>query len=204
MSSSRVTPANLRALPRAGKYGVILADPPWSYEAWSGSSVPSRVAEAHYKTMAAEKIANLPVRDLAGPNCVLLLWATWPTIEVAFRVIKAWGFTYKTCGFDWMKADVTQMDLFADSAVADMKLGYWTRSNSEPCLLATRGQPKRRDAGVRMGIIERAREHSRKPECVYDRIERLVAGPYVELFARQRRRGWDALGDQRSKFKAGR
>jgi N6-adenosine-specific RNA methylase IME4 len=81
-----------------------------------------------------------------------------------------------------------------------MGLGYWTRANTEPCLLATRGKPKRLNADVRQGIIEPRREHSRKPDCVHDRIERLVAGPYLELFARARRPGWDAWGNEVGKF----
>jgi N6-adenosine-specific RNA methylase IME4 len=79
-------------------------------------------------------------------------------------------------------------------------MGYWTRANSEVCLLATRGHPKRLNADVRQGIIEPRREHSRKPDCVPGRIERLVAGPYLELFARTRREGWDSWGNQTDKF----
>jgi N6-adenosine-specific RNA methylase IME4 len=79
-------------------------------------------------------------------------------------------------------------------------LGYWTRANTEPCLLTTRGHPKRLHADVRQGIIAPRREHSRKPPCIHERIERLVAGPYVELFARQRRSGWDAWGNETDKF----
>jgi N6-adenosine-specific RNA methylase IME4 len=101
-----------------------------------------------------------------------------------------------------MKADVSTIDLFPDPKTADMKLGFWTRSNSEPCLLATRGKPKRKDAGVRMGVIEQARQHSRKPDCVPSRIERLVAGPYLELFARTKRPGWTVWGNQTDKFEA--
>jgi N6-adenosine-specific RNA methylase IME4 len=108
--------------------------------------------------------------------------------------------TYKTCGFAWMKADVSSINLFDGPVDAAVGMGYWTRSNSEVALLATRGSPKRRDAGVRQGIIEPRREHSRKPECIHGRIERLVAGPYVELFARQRVAGWDAWGNQTKKF----
>jgi len=81
-----------------------------------------------------------------------------------------------------------------------MGLGYWTRANSEVCLLATRGKPKRKHADVRQAILEPRREHSRKPDCVYDRIERLVDGPYLELFARQTRPGWDSWGLEVNKF----
>lgn len=189
-------------LPRAGQYQAIYADPPWAYQAWSGSAVPSRVAEAHYRTMPAADIAALPVSEIAAADCVLFLWVTWPTLPQAMALIKTWGFTYKTCGFNWTKANTSQMDMFRDDATPDMLLGYWTRANTEPCLLATRGKPKRLDAGVRQAIIEPRREHSRKPDCVYARIERLVAGPYLELFARQQRPGWDVWGNQTDKFKA--
>lgn len=182
-----------------GSAGAILADPPWSYRTWSAKGT-GRSAEQHYSTMSVEELMALPVADLAAPDCVLFMWATWPTIRDAFRLIDAWGFEYKTCGFDWMKANVSTLDLFPDPKSADIKLGHWTRSNSEPCLLATRGKPKRKDAGVRMGIIEPAREHSRKPDCVHERIERLVDGPYLELFARAKRPGWLAFGNEVGKF----
>lgn len=188
------------ALPR-NHFAAILADPPWSYVTWSAKGT-GRSAEQHYSTMAPADIANLPVGDFAAEDCVLFLWATWPTLKDAFNVVDGWGFTYKTAGFDWMKASVSTIDLFPDPKSADMKLGHWTRSNSEPCLLATRGKPKRLNADVRMGIIESARQHSRKPSCVYSRIERLVAGPYLELFARNERPGWTSRGNQVGKFEA--
>lgn len=188
-------------LPR-GEARVILADPPWKFEHWGKTTVCGRDPERYYDLMTAPELFAMPVSDLCADDCVLFLWATWPLMPFALRVISAWGFTYKTCAFDWMKADVSTIDLFPDPKTADMKLGYWTRSNSEPCLLATRGNPKRKDMGVRMGIIEKTREHSRKPDCVYDRIERLVEGPYVELFARTTRQGWRAWGRETEKFRA--
>jgi N6-adenosine-specific RNA methylase IME4 len=116
------------------------------------------------------------------------------------RTVEAWGFEYKTCGFCWIKADATQIEMFDEEVTADMLLGYWTRSNSEVCLLATRGSPKRLAADVRQAIIAPKREHSRKPDGIHERIERLVAGPYIELFARQRRPGWDVWGNEVDKF----
>lgn len=93
--------------------------------------------------------------------------------------------------------------MFRDDADVQVGMGYWTRANSEVCLLATRGKPKRLNADVRQGIIEPRREHSRKPDCIYDRIERLVSGPYCELFARNSPRdGWDKWGNQIGKFQA--
>src|SRR6185369_8877518 len=97
--------------------------------------------------------------------------------------IRAGGFTYKTCGFAWLKAHSGQVEKFRDDIDAQVGMGYWTRAHSEVCLLATRGKPKRVNADVRQGIIAPRREHSRKPDGVHERIERLVAGPYLELFA---------------------
>lgn len=185
----------------APPYKAILADPPWRFQAWSQETGIGRSADQHYRTMTLGEIMALPVGKIAAKDSVLFLWATWPMLEHALLTIKAWGFIYKTCAFDWMKANGKQIDLFAADIPANMKQGYWTRSNSEACLLATRGSPKRLNADVRMGIIEPAREHSRKPDCVHERIERLVEGPYLELFARARRPNWDAWGNEVGKFK---
>lgn len=194
-------------LPR-GHYRAILADPPWRFKVWSGTEVVQargskstyKPASVHYRTMPAEEIAAFPVGELCKDDAVLFIWTCWPTLLDALEIVRAWGFSYKTCGFDWMKARTHQLDMFRDDADAAMGMGYWTRANSEPCLLATRGKPKRINADVRQGIIEPRREHSRKPDCVYERIERLVSGPYLELFARSRRAGWDAWGNQTDKF----
>lgn len=181
-------------------YGAILADPPWKFEHWGKSYVCGRDPERYYELMTLERIKALPVLDLAAADCVLFLWVTWPLLQQSLSVIEAWGFEYKTCAFSWMKADVSTVNLFSGPVDADMKLGYWTRANSEVCLLATRGKPKRLKADVRQGIIEPARQHSRKPSCVHERIERLVAGPYLELFARQLHAGWDSWGNETNKF----
>lgn len=188
-----------------GKYAAIYADPPWAFKAWAtfkplASGGTARAVERYYETEDGSSIAALPVSELASEDCALFMWVTWPILEDAWKVIAGWGFAYKTCAFSWMKADNRHVDLFNGDLKADMTLGYWTRANSEVCLLATRGKPKRLNADVRQGIIEPRREHSRKPDCVYDRIERLVAGPYLELFARSTRPGWDSWGNQVGKF----
>jgi N6-adenosine-specific RNA methylase IME4 len=188
-------------LPR-GHFGAILADPPWHFEAWASPPYgKGRLAESHYPTMQEGELAALPVGDFAAPDCILFMWTCWPRIEQAFRLIESWGFKFKTCGFCWVKADATQIEMFDKEIPADMLLGYWTRSNSEVCLLATRGKPKRLNADVRQGIIAPRREHSRKPDGIHERIERLVAGPYLELFARQKRPGWTVWGNETDKFK---
>ena len=182
-----------------GQYGAILADPPWHFETWSLNG-RDRSPDRHYQTMRLADIAALDVRSLARRDCVLILWITWPLLFDTKEIIEAWEFQYKTCGFSWMKADCSQIDMFRDDADPSIGGGFWTRSNSEVCLLATRGHPKRLNADVRQGIIAPCRKHSRKPDGIHERIERLVAGPYCELFARQSRPGWTTWGDEVGKF----
>jgi N6-adenosine-specific RNA methylase IME4 len=197
----------LEGLPRS-YFGAVLCDPPWRFKTYNekgrGRSPDWRPFKGspskHYDTMSIEDIAALNVQSVTAADCALFLWVSWPMLKEAIGVIEAWGFTYKTCGFDWMKAHTGQIDMFRDDGDALCGMGYWTRSNTEPCLLATRGKPKRLHRDVRMGIIEPRREHSRKPDCVHGRIERLVAGPYLELFGRQARAGWTVRGNEVGKF----
>jgi len=169
------------------KYATILADPPWPFKTYVGDKVPARSKKQPYETMAFKDIANLPIQDIAADDCALFCWVTWPTIHDALHTVQKWGFTYKTAGFVWVKT--TKIDPHKPS----MGLGYWTRSNSEPCLLFTRGNPKRRETGksVLQPIIEPRRVHSQKPAEARRRIMQLVEGPYVELFARESSPGWD-------------
>ena len=188
------------------KYGAILIDPPWRFNVWSGETpVQARAskstytsARVHYETMSPEEIIGLPVMDLAADNCVLFCWACWPTFPLALEAIEAWGFTYKTMGFVWVKGE--GLPLFPEDIRDQMGMGYWSRANTEPCILATRGKPKRKAADVRQVILDRRRQHSRKPDEIYSRIERLVDGPYLEMFARQQWPGWDVWGNETNKF----
>lgn len=150
--------------------------------------------------MAMDDIWALPVESVAADDCVLFIWVTWPMLLDCLKTIERWGFCYKTCAFSWVKARANQIEMFQDFVDPWMGLGYWTRSNSEVCLLATRGKPKRQHADVRQAIIEPRREHSRKPACVHERIERLVPGPYLELFARAPRLGWTVWGNETGRF----
>lgn len=172
--------------PAAGSYRVIYADPPWRFSTWSAKG-KGRSPEAWYDCLDLEAIEGLPVADWAAADALLLLWATDPLLDRALEVIRAWGFTYKTVGFYWVKLNPSGRGFHKG-------LGFWTRANPEPCLLATRGSPKRRGRDVEKLVVAPRREHSRKPEEVYERIERLADGPYLELFARTRRPGWDAWG----------
>lgn len=185
----------------AGRYGVILADPPWSFRLWSQDTGAGRAAASHYSTMTLDDLKALPVGELAAPDCALFMWAVWPSLPDAFELGRAWGFEYKTLAFDWLKRSPT-------GAKWHMGLGYWTRANSEPCLLFTRGAPKRKSAAVRQLIVEDGQltlfdplvaavgAHSAKPHAQYGRIESLLDGPYLELFARNSALGWDAWGNE--------
>jgi N6-adenosine-specific RNA methylase IME4 len=181
-------------LPR-NYFRAILVDPPWRFRSWdAATTVKNRSARTvHYRTLQPHDITSVPLRDLADDDCALFLWVIWPLMPRAIEQIREWGFEYKTCAFAWMKTNPR-------SGTPVTAMGYWTRANTEVCLLATRGKPKRRDKGVRQAILEPRREHSRKPDCVYERIERLVPGPYVELFARTQRKGWFAWGNEVHKF----
>jgi N6-adenosine-specific RNA methylase IME4 len=180
---------DLDALLRTGrKFGVIYADPPWTFDTYSDKG-KSRSAENHYACMSITEIKRLPVCKLAAADCVLMLWGTNPRLKDVLAVIEAWGFTYKTVGFTWIKHNLKSEGLAWGT-------GYWTRANSELCLLATRGHPKRVNADVHSVIMAPRREHSRKPDEAYERIERLVGGPYVELFARRERPGWVSWGNE--------
>jgi N6-adenosine-specific RNA methylase IME4 len=185
-------------LPR-GHYGAILADPPWPFATWSHKG-KGRSGEAHYNTMGHADLCALPVRELAADDCVLFLWIVQTQIPQATKLLEAWGFQFKSVAFIWNKGD--GLPLFPDDVVLQMGMGKWTRAEFEQCWLATRGNPKRLSANVRQVLNERRREHSRKPDGIHERIERLVAGPYLELFARQRRPGWDAWGNEVEKFAA--
>lgn len=181
------------AEPLPHRYRVIYADPPWTFATYSRKG-KGRSAEAWYDCMSLADIRALPVAEWADRDCVLFLWVTDPLLPAAFDVIRDWGFTYKTVGFYWAKLQKS-----ADTAVYGERsffagLGFWTRANPELCLLATRGHPHRRRADVRKLIVSPRREHSRKPDEAYDRIEALCEGPYLEMFARAPHPGWDLWG----------
>lgn len=177
------------------KYGVIYADPPWSFKTWSAKGT-GRGAVSHYDCMSFSTLAALPVSELAADDCALFLWVVDPMLDKAFELIQAWGFQYKTVGFYWVKQNMKSDGFFTG-------LGYWTRANPEQCLLATKGKPIRLARDVPRLIVAPRREHSRKPDQVRGRIERLVGGPYLELFVRETHSGWDGWGNQIGLFDSG-
>lgn len=171
------------------KYQVIYADPPWAYRVWSKKG-NGRSAESHYPTMSIEEIADLPVNELADENCALFLWVTFPLLKEIWKVIDAWGFTYKSVAFVWIKQNKKADSLF-------WGMGYWTRANAEICILATKGSPKRYSKRVHQVIVSHIEEHSKKPEEARRRIEQLMGDvPRIELFARRETPGWDVWGNE--------
>lgn len=171
------------------KYSVIYADPPWRYKVYSKKGL-GRSAESHYPTMDIEDICALPVESLADRNCALFLWVTLPCLKEGLRALEQWGFTYKTVAFVWIKQNKKADSLF-------WGMGYWTRSNAELCILATKGNPKRLSASVHQVIMSHIERHSKKPDETRKRIVDLMGDlPRIELFARNTTPGWDVWGDE--------
>ena len=140
--------------------------------------------------MTKKEIQALPVPALCEKDCVLFLWVTFPCLLEGLELIGTWGFKYKTCGFVWVKKNRKSSGWF-------WGLGYWTRSNVELCLLATKGRPKRVSRRVHQVVDEAVMEHSRKPDEVLNRITELCGNvPRIELFARRKTEGWDCWGNE--------
>lgn len=168
------------------KYQIIYADPPWSYN----DSGCAGAAAAQYSTMSLDELQRLPVGAMADKNCVLFMWATYPKMQEALALIKAWGFEYKTIAFQWVKTYKSGFGEF-------LGLGRWTRGNTEPCLLATKGKPHRINAGISQLIFSPLRRHSQKPPEARVKIKKLLGDlPAVELFAREKTPGWDVWGNE--------
>lgn len=168
------------------KYQIIYADPPWNY---NDQGCQGTMAN-HYKGMKLSDICNLPVAQISANDSILFLWTTYPMLKEALQVINQWEFNYKSIAFQWIKLNPKSLTPFYG-------LGRWTRGNTEPCLLATKGKPKRKSASVFQLIQEPRRKHSQKPDIVRDKIIELVGDlPRIELFAREKVIGWDAWGNE--------
>ena len=178
------------------KYKAILADPPWRFKNFSEKG-EGRNAVSHYDCLTINDLKKLNINLQADKDCALFLWVTDPLLDQGIEIIKSWGFEFKTVAFYWVKtnknANCKELSIKKDFFTG---LGYWTRANCELCLLGTKGKPSRISKDVRRLIISNRREHSRKPDEIYDRIEKLVSGPYLELFARKTRKNWDSWGNQ--------
>ncbi len=190
-------PALFADLP-GGPFDVVLADPPWRYSNM-GSGLQG-LAGSHYQTLTIDQLEELPVVEVCAPRCVLVMWATWPKLPDAMRLIDAWGFEFKT-GLPWVKV-TKALDKVRSS------VGFWMRATSEPVLIAVRGKaspppPASRRAGIlgNLGevLLAPRQEHSAKPDAIYEFAESLTAhlgDERLELFARGLRDGWTCWGQE--------
>jgi len=178
------------------KFPVLYCDAPWSFVTFSKNNKGMlKSPDRHYKTMDLEAIKKIPVKDVLTDTAVCFFWVYNPMIPQALEVLNAWGLEFKTLGFCWRKTTKHGKDHFG--------LGYYTRQSVELCIIATKGKPKRPNArNVRQILHSQVREHSRKPDEMYDLIERMYDGPYLELFARNSyRKDWTKLGLEVGKLK---
>ncbi len=170
------------------KYNIIYADPPWKYL----DSGCNGACEKHYKTMTVNEICDLPIQNITDKDCVLFMWATYPMLKESLNVMDAWGFTYKTIGFQWIKRNRKSEGYFFGA-------GQWTRGNTEACLLAVKGNPHKFkiNNGISQIIDCPVGRHSSKPPIVRDKIIELLGDlTRIELFAREQADGWDCWGDE--------
>ena len=160
-----------------GMFTTIVADPPWEYEDATARGAAAR----HYSVMSVEAIAQLPVGELAAADAHLYLWITNPHLPIAWPVIEAWGFEYKTM-LTWVKPQ--------------MGTGRYFRGATEHILFCAKGNLPLRDRGIPNWFEADRQSHSEKPADFYELVERASHGPYVELFARKQREGWGSWGDE--------
>ena len=188
-------------------FGAITADAPLHHGSWSEKG-QGRSPSQHYRTEGIEKLKALPVAEIGARDCWLFQWWPLPHTPWLIEVMDAWDFKFSGMGFVWVKttkrAVITPLSVTAAPGAMSpwfMALGKTTRKNVEVCWLGRRGNPRRLSKGVRELIVAPVREHSRKPDEIYSRIEQFCAGPYLELFARQRWPGWTSWGNEVGKFR---
>jgi len=180
----------------SGRFGTVLADPPWRFSNRTGKMAPEHKRLSRYATMELEEILALPVAHIAAPKAHLYLWVPNALIQEGLSVMKAWGFTYKS-NLVWYK---TRKDGGPDGR----GVGFYFRNVTELVLFGTKGSmrtlpPGRRQVNI---ISTRKREHSRKPDQQYGLIESCSPGPFLEMFARHGRDGWTQWGNESLSFEA--
>jgi N6-adenosine-specific RNA methylase IME4 len=190
MQANDLADRSLRSFASGRRFETILADPPWRFQNRTGKVAPEHVRLARYETMRLDEIGALPVSEVASPEAHLYLWVPNALLAEGMEVLKRWGFTYKT-NLVWFK---TRKDGGPDRR----GVGFYFRNVTELVLFGIRGsrrtlQPARRQPNL---FPERKREHSRKPEALYEIIESCSPGPYLELFARHPRPAWHQWGDE--------
>lgn len=172
------------------KFTTILADPPWRFSNRSGKMAPEHKRLLRYSTMSLDEIMELPVPQMVGKQGHLYLWVPNALILEGLEVMKRWGFTYKT-NLVWYK-------IRKDGGPDGRGVGFYYRNVTELVLMGVRGSLRTLAPGRRMVNLfaSRKREHSRKPDEIYDIIEKCSPGPFLELFARHSRLGWYQWGDE--------
>jgi N6-adenosine-specific RNA methylase IME4 len=174
----------------SGSFGTILADPPWRFQNRTGKMAPEHRRLRRYGTMTLQDIVALPIADYAAPRAHLYLWTPNALLPWGLEVMAAWGFAYKG-NLVWYKVR-------HDGGPDGRGVGFYFRNVTELVLFGVRGSLRTRAAGRRQVNLfaTRKREHSRKPDELYDLVEACSPGPYLELFARHRRDGWMQWGDE--------
>jgi len=174
----------------SGRYRTLLMDPPWRFSNRTGKVAPEHKRLHRYPTMSFEEIAALPVADHAMPQSHLYMWCPNALLLEALQIMKRWGFTYKT-NIVWYKVR-------KDGGPDGRGVGFYFRNVTELLLFGIRGKFRTLKAGRRQVniIVSRKQEHSWKPEEAYEIIEACSQAPYLELFARQRRPGWNWWGNE--------
>lgn len=173
-----------------GRFSTILADPPWQFQNRTGKVAPEHRRLLRYPTMELSEIIDLPVSRLAAAQSHLYLWVPNALLLEGLRVMQAWGFTYKT-NLVWFKVR-------KDGGPDGRGVGFYFRNVTELVLFGVRGSMRTLPPGrTQVNLISsRKREHSRKPDELYDLIEACSPGPYLELFARFKREGWHQWGNE--------
>src|SRR5262249_21712501 len=165
---------------------------------WAASGKIKTCPDHHYNTMTLDQIAGLPVKQLAADDCALFLWLTWPHFILGHHlpILDAWGFKPSSLGFVWVKTKPSATVVTLDGDGLHWGNGYGSRANTEVCLYATRGSLLRLATDVHQVVLAPVGEHSAKPEEVRRRIERLFAGPYLELYGRKPVPNWTVWGNE--------
>jgi N6-adenosine-specific RNA methylase IME4 len=177
-----------------GKFGTILADPPWKFQNRTGKMAPEHKRLYRYDTMSNEDILAMPIEEVALPQSHLYLWVPNALVENGLQVMRAWGFEYKTM-LIWYK-------IRKDGGPDRRGVGFYFRNVTEIILFGVRGSLRTGQQGRKQEniILSQKRGHSRKPDEIFPIIEGCSPGPYLELFARQKRKGWEAWGNETDKF----
>ena len=173
-----------------GHYSTILADPPWQFQNRTGKVAPEHRRLLRYPTMELQEIMDLPVAQIAAARSHLYLWVPNALMMEGLKVMRAWGFTYKS-NIVWFKVR-------KDGGPDGRGVGFYFRNVTELILFGVRGSMRTLKPGrTQVNLLAtRKREHSRKPDEIYDLVESCSPGPYLELFARFRREGWAQWGNE--------